>query len=417
MERSLSEVDKKAQSIMEAVRQNPGSSELKKEGHERSLFAESSEQSFELNDEDMIEFFNRVEASRESMGSMQLQLEELKGNPGLNRISSQQCLDDEPINANAECILVGGDDSTEDTVKKTAERKRTEPARSEWSNKFPWDQEVIQANKIFFNNKRFKPNQLEIINAAKSRRDVLGVIGSGLSLVFQIAAITEEGVTFVVMPSLNLATAQTNSLTLLSIGVALLANAEDIKKAKVDLAQDKSLIKIAYVVPELFSQVPMFMGLLEELNRKRRVARFAVYDAGCISKYGAKFKADYLMLELLRKKFPAIPILALSFAASTAVQQDICKSLLLKQPVIIRGLSISSNTFLEVRKKVPTEELASDMAAFIKASHPNDSGIIYCASVKESEQISKLLETKHKLSCVSYNEGMSECDKKAVQEQ
>jgi len=47
---------------------------------------------------------------------------------------------------------------------------------------------------------------LEIINATKSGKDVLALIptGGGKSLTFQLSAITDEGVTVVVMPLLSL---------------------------------------------------------------------------------------------------------------------------------------------------------------------------------------------------------------------
>ena len=62
------------------------------------------------------------------------------------------------------------------------------------------------ANKTIFGNTEFRENQREIINATKSGKDVLALIptGGGKSLTFQVAAVTDHGVTFVVMPLLSL---------------------------------------------------------------------------------------------------------------------------------------------------------------------------------------------------------------------
>jgi len=409
MEHNSSEADKKRQGL--------GGSEIKKEQHnERPLFFESDQQSFELCDEDMIEFFNRVEASRESMGSMQFQLEELKGTSGISKVPSQQCLEDEPINAKAECILVGGDTSTEDITERISKSKQEKKVKSEWEIEFAWDQEVTRANEIVFNNRGFRPNQLEVINAAKSNRDVLGIIGSGLSLTFQITAITEEGITFVVIPSVNLAINQMNPLTLIGIGATFIPDIEALSKIKDDLLLKKSLIKLVYILPELVPE-PAFITFLKELQHKNLLARFVVYDADCISKYGCRFKADYLILDVLKKKFPTIPILALSFVANTLIQQEICRNLSLNQPVVIQGLSVNGNAFLEVRQKAQIDDLTNNIAAFIKSSHIKNSGIIYCLSIKECEQIAKLLKNNHKLPCASYYEGMNDRDKKSIQQQ
>ena len=71
---------------------------------------------------------------------------------------------------------------------------------------FEWDQQVNDANQIMFGNEAFRENQQEIINATKSRQDVLALIptGGGKSLTFQVSAVTDSGVTFVVMPLISL---------------------------------------------------------------------------------------------------------------------------------------------------------------------------------------------------------------------
>ena len=62
------------------------------------------------------------------------------------------------------------------------------------------------ANKEIFGNEAFRENQREIINATKSGKSVLALIptGGGKSLTFQLSAVTDQGVTFVIMPLLSL---------------------------------------------------------------------------------------------------------------------------------------------------------------------------------------------------------------------
>lgn len=62
------------------------------------------------------------------------------------------------------------------------------------------------ANEAIFGNASFRDNQLEIINATKSGKNVLALIptGGGKSLTFQLSAVTDSGVTFVIMPLISL---------------------------------------------------------------------------------------------------------------------------------------------------------------------------------------------------------------------
>jgi superfamily II DNA helicase RecQ len=71
---------------------------------------------------------------------------------------------------------------------------------------FDWDEVVTVGNQVMFNNKEFRENQREIINCTKSKMDVLALIptGGGKSLTFQLSAVTDGGVTFVIMPLLSL---------------------------------------------------------------------------------------------------------------------------------------------------------------------------------------------------------------------
>ena len=92
-----------------------------------------------------------------------------------------------------------------DDLRKSSRRKSGD-MRNEWQGKFQWDMEVNLANRELFGNESFRENQREIINATKSGKDVLALIptGGGKSLTFQLSAVTDNGVTIVVMPLLSL---------------------------------------------------------------------------------------------------------------------------------------------------------------------------------------------------------------------
>ena len=127
--------------------------------------------------------------------------------------------------------------------------------RSEWAHKFPWDPEVNLANIEIFGNKEFRENQREIINATKSGKDVLALIptGGGKSLTFQISAVTDQGVTFVVMPLLSLIEDNLNFVLQLGIQACSLSTGsqkEDKKMGQVYSEIRQIQYKLVYLTPE-----------------------------------------------------------------------------------------------------------------------------------------------------------------------
>ena len=64
----------------------------------------------------------------------------------------------------------------------------------------------MAANQKVFGNSSFLENQREVINATKSKENAIALIptGGGKSLTFQLSAVTDTGMTFVIMPLLSL---------------------------------------------------------------------------------------------------------------------------------------------------------------------------------------------------------------------
>ncbi len=128
-----------------------------------------------------------------------------------------------------------------------------------------------RVNTEIFGNKDFRENQREIINATKSGKDVLALIptGGGKSLTFQIAAVTGEGVTFVVMPLLSLI--EDNLNFVLELGIrAVSLSVGNTKKEENKMGHIYSEIrqvqhKIVYLTPEKLVASPALMNVLDEL--------------------------------------------------------------------------------------------------------------------------------------------------------
>jgi len=230
--------------------------------------------------------------------------------------------------------------------------------RSEWQGKFPWDYEVDLANKTIFGNEAFRENQLEIINATKSGKDVLALIptGGGKSLTFQLSAVTGEGITFVVMPLLSLIEDNLNFVLDLGITACSLsvgnAQKED-KKIGTLYGEIKQLrYKIVYLTPEKIVKSPALVSTLDECYQLRKIDRFVIDEVHCVSHWGQDFRKDYLHLDILKKRYPTVPILGLTATATQKVKDDMAKRLCILNKVIYFQSSFNRpNLVYEIRDK------------------------------------------------------------------
>ncbi len=293
----------------------------------------------------------------------------------------------------------------------------SKPEVNEWAKEFPWSRDIQSTSLLVFGHTSFKPQQAEIINATKSGRDVVGLVptGGGKSLTFQLTAITQPGVTFVIMPLLSLILDQIKYLE--SIGVQAVffkSGMETTVFYKTLQEQDK--IKLVYLTPEKVMKTESFLHLLEELYSAGKIARFVVDEAHCVSQWGKDFRPDYLDLKILRENYPKVPILALTATATRIVKEDIIDHLYMKNPVVIQGGFNRKNLFYEVRYKAEVGKVADDIGRFISAEHKESTGIIYCNSKKECEQLSAYLNSTYGLASDFYHADLADRKRKTVQE-
>ncbi len=257
--------------------------------------------------------------------------------------------------------------------------------------------------KTVFGYDSFRPLQKEIISNILQKKDTLGVMptGGGKSICYQLPSLIFPGLTVVVSPLISLMHDQVASLEATGIHSVFLNSTlewEDYLCAANEIKQGE--VKIVYVSPEGLST-----GRIRELlsSAEVEVSCFTIDEAHCISEWGHDFRPDYLEIRDIRNLFPKAVMLALTATATEQVRQDIINNLSLRNPSVFISSFNRENIFLEVQ---PKRSGLEQVIACIK-KHPGDSGIIYCNSRKQTEDLTAKLD-KLGYSVLPYHAGLSD---------
>ncbi|MBR1638141.1 MAG: DNA helicase RecQ [Treponema sp.] len=257
--------------------------------------------------------------------------------------------------------------------------------------------------KSVFGYDRFRPLQEEIITSILKGRDTLGVMptGGGKSVCYQLPALIFPGLTVVVSPLISLMHDQVSSLEASGIHSVFLNSSlewEEYLAAAGEIRRGE--VKIVYVSPEGLST-----GRIRDLlsSSDVSVSCFTIDEAHCISEWGHDFRPDYLEIRSIRNLFPKAVMLALTATATEQVRQDIIRNLSLQSPEVFVSSFNRENIFLEVQ---PKRNGLEQVIECIK-KHPGDSGIIYCNSRKQTDELTSKLD-KMGYSVLNYHAGLSD---------
>ncbi len=231
----------------------------------------------------------------------------------------------------------------------------------------------------------FRPLQAEAMQAVLEHRDSVVVLptGGGKSICFQAPAMAMPGLAVVVSPLISLMKDQVDALTECGISAACInssmSNAERLQVANLIRA---GRLKLLYVAPERLCTEKM-LDFLESIQ----VSFFAIDEAHCISAWGHDFRPEYRMLQQLRIRFPGIGVHAYTATATEHVRQDISTQLGLRDPEWLIGSFDRPNLIYRVQRK---SDVQKQVRAVIDA-HPGESGIVYCISRREVDELAQLL--------------------------
>lgn len=252
------------------------------------------------------------------------------------------------------------------------------------------DPSALEALNRYFGYDSFRPGQSGIVSAILTGRDVLGVMptGAGKSICYQIPAAILPGVAIVISPLISLMRDQVDALNDVGLPAAFINTTQTPDEQDLVFAQALSgQIKLLYAAPERL-ETERFRNFAVRVP----ISLVAVDEAHCVSQWGQDFRSSYLGIGEFIAGLPTRPTVAAFTATATErVRRDIVSILGLHTPSITVTGFDRPNLYFDVIS-MPRKGKASWVASYI-ASHPDESGIVYCATRKETEALAESLNS------------------------
>lgn len=270
--------------------------------------------------------------------------------------------------------------------------------------------DIYQVLNRYFGYTSFRPLQENIINDVLSNKDVFVLMptGGGKSLCYQIPSLIQSGTTIVVSPLISLMKDQVDTLVQNGIRAAYLNSSLTVQEQSIVLKKlHNQQLSLLYIAPERLVQ-DNFLRILENIN----INFFAIDEAHCISQWGHDFRPEYRQLSIIRERFSAKPLIALTATATPRVKNDIIERLELNEVKIYQASFNRPNITYKI---IPKRDTFSQIYNYV-LSKKGESGIIYCQSRKTVENLAFRLQ-ENGIKALPYHAGLADEIRKKHQEQ
>lgn len=291
------------------------------------------------------------------------------------------------------------------------------------------DETLTALLKKNFGYTSYRPGQLQIIKSVLTGNDTLAVMptGGGKSLCCQIPALALDGITLVISPLIALMQDQVSQLEAAGIEAIFLNSSLSFDQYTLNTSLIRSgSVKLVYCAPET-----LVTERMQQLLSNVKISLLTIDEAHCISEWGHDFRPEYRMISSVRKNHPKAVCLALTATATKTVREDIKHSLMLGSKTFGYGFNEfvltfnRPNIFLEVKSKsAPVQNIAKllknktqfklskadEIVLEFLNEHNDESGIIYCFSRKQVDELSDFLKEQD-FSVLPYHAGLSDAER------
>ncbi|MDR0299917.1 MAG: DNA helicase RecQ [Streptococcaceae bacterium] len=257
----------------------------------------------------------------------------------------------------------------------------------------------------------FREGQKQIIEQVLAGQDTLAILptGAGKSICYQLPALLLDGITVVISPLISLMKDQVDQLEAAGVAATFLnstVDAEEVWSRMQDVAAGRT--KLLFVAPERFD-LASFNDFIYQLPIKL----IAIDEAHCISQWGHDFRPSYLAFAERLENLPQKPtVLALTATATERVAADIEQLLNIPKGNAVKTGFLRENLHFEVVKNADKRPWLRN---YLKSREESDTGIIYCSTRKEVEELADWLN-HHNFTARRYHAGLSEAERAQNQE-
>ena len=289
-------------------------------------------------------------------------------------------------------------------------------------NSFPdlW-QRVNSTLKQFWGYDSFRYPQAEIIKSLLQSQDTLVVMptGGGKSLCFQLPALVQDGLTLVISPLVALMENQVKELQQRHLPAALLHSELPRHQKKQILSQiEKQQLKLLYLSPETLLSPPVWQRIAQP---QVKINSLILDEAHCLVQWGTTFRPAYRRLQIVRPsllkskpKGTKIAIAAFTATADSLTQKAIIRTLQLQKPKTFLLSPYRSNLNLQAQTIWTPKGKKQQALKFIQA-HPQQSGLIYVRSRRDSEELANWFHSIN-FSAKAYHGGLDAPARRSIEQ-
>ena len=272
------------------------------------------------------------------------------------------------------------------------------------------NQKALQILKKYFGYDSFRSGQERMITSILSGTDSFAIMptGAGKSICYQVPGLLLPGITIVISPLISLMQDQVKALNEAGIHAAYInSSLSEVQISKALQYATEGYYKIIYVAPERLENSEFLW-----FATNTEISMVTVDEAHCISQWGQDFRPSYLKIVDFIRELPKRPIIsAFTATATEEVKADVICTLGLQNPeMVVTGFDRENLYYCveHIRKK-------DDYIVDYISKHPNDSGVIYCATRKNVDNLFELLFRKG-IPVTRYHAGLGAEERKRNQD-